>query len=99
VPIGDPCGEYARDGFTVRRDVVGCCVRDRGEEAMMGVLERTAVAAIVAFSLAPAASFGQAGPVAPPAGEEAPDVLPPSDFGPGMGGRDCEHERSPGIGV
>ena len=89
----------------------------------MEVLERTAVAAaIVALCLTPAASFGQAGPVAPPAGEAAPDagtgdpgapedgppariiplppdVLPPGDFGPGMGGRDCEHERSPGIGV
>ena len=28
-----------------------------------------------------------------------PDVLPRPDFAPGMGGRDCEHERSPGIGV
>jgi hypothetical protein len=97
----------------------------------MGVLERTAVAAaFMAFCVAPAASFGQAGPAAPPAGEAAPDagtgepgapedgpparvvplpparvvplppdVLPPGDFGPGMGGRDCEHERSPGIGV
>jgi len=28
-----------------------------------------------------------------------PDALPGPDFAPGMGGRDCEHERSPGIGV
>ena len=41
----------------------------------MGVLERTAVAAaIVALCMAPAASFGQAGPAAPPAGEAAPDA-------------------------
>ena len=89
----------------------------------MGVLEKTAVAAaIAALCLAPAASFGQAGPGAPPAGEAAPNtgagdpgvpegpppapvlpvpprVLPRGEFSPGMGGRDCEHERSPGIGV
>jgi hypothetical protein len=28
-----------------------------------------------------------------------PDVLPGGEAGPGRGGRDCEHERSPGIGV
>ena len=89
----------------------------------MRVLERTAVAvALAALCVAPVASFGQAGPTAPPAGEAAPDAgtggpgasdggpparvipLPPDvpprgEFGPGMGGRDCEHERSPGIGV
>lgn len=41
----------------------------------MGVIERTAVAAaIAALCVAPAASFGQAGPAAPPAGQAAPDA-------------------------
>jgi len=89
----------------------------------MRVLEKMAVAAgIAAFCVAPAASFGQAGPAAPPTVEQGPDagagdpaapesrplprvlptppgVQPPTDFGPSMGGRDCEHERAPGIGV
>ena len=41
----------------------------------MGVLERMAVAAaIAAVCVAPAASFGQAGPAAPPTVEQGPDA-------------------------
>jgi len=35
----------------------------------------------------------------PPVLPAPPGVLPRTDPGPGMGGRDCGHERSPGIGV
>ena len=89
----------------------------------MGTLGRAAVlAAIGVLGMAPAASFGQAAPAAPPAAAPGPDAgagdpavpegqppapvlpvppraLPRSDPAPGMGGRDCEHERSPGTGV
>ena len=89
----------------------------------MGTLTKAAVlAAIGVLGMAPAASFAQAGPAAPPAQEPGPDAgagdpavpegqpprpsfrcrpapcrAPPPV--PGMGGRDCEHERSPGTGV
>jgi hypothetical protein len=84
----------------------------------MGMIERAAAAAaIAALCVAPAASFGQTAPAAPPAGQAAPDtgtpggqppvrilplppdVLPRGGSGPGMGGGDCEHERSPATGV
>jgi hypothetical protein len=89
----------------------------------MGMIKRTAAAAaIAALCVAPATSFGQTAPAAPPAGQAAPDagaggqgapggqppvrilplppeVLPRGGSGPGMGGGDCEHERSPATGV
>ena len=49
-----------------------------------------------AGTVAPDAPEG--GPL-PPVLPMAPDVSPPTNFGPTMGGRDCEHERSPGTGV
>jgi hypothetical protein len=35
----------------------------------------------------------------PPVLPAPPVVPPPGNFGPGLGGRDCEHERAPGTGV
>jgi hypothetical protein len=81
----------------------------------MGVLGRmAALVAVGAVCITPAAAFAQAAPT-PPAGEQPPgapgagplppvppappDAPPRTDSIPGAGGRDCEHERSPGIGV
>ena len=48
---------------------------------------------------APAAPDATEGGPLPRVLPTPPDVLPPAEFGPGIGGRDCESERAPGIGV
>ena len=73
------------------------------------------LAAIGALCVAPGLGHAQAELPAPPAQEQAPgadpapegqppilplpDTPPRFESGPGMRGADCEHSRSPGIGV